>query len=430
MLSVRSELDAVGVAQVIVVPSARVGRKRDASSLKGQLATKAFKSSERSIASAILRTASSSSSEAQTAGFATEFQEYKNLGVILGFVDHNGMNELVAAQHGGLVEEVVLAPQFSLIKPERNEPFVPGAAAALQESWGLAALDVPALWDKGLTGRGVLVGHLDTGVNANHPALHGAVAHFAEFNRLGVQIPEAAPRDSDTHGTHSAATIAGRPVHGYRIGVAPGASLASAMVIEGGNVIARVLAGLDWIIERGARVVSLSLGFRGFMTDFIPIVRILRESGILPVMAIGNEGPGTSRSPGNYVESLSVGAMDKARRIATFSGSQLFERALKPEVPDVVAPGVDILSADGLSTGYRVMDGTSMATPHIAGLAALLLEAHPAATVEQLETAIFASCVEIHHPRSERTGRGLPSATQALDALTQAMQAAQAAGGP
>ena len=177
----------------------------------------------------------------------------------------------------------------------------------------------------------MLVGHLDTGVDGKHPALKDAIGHYAEFDLLGAEItPTPAPRDSGEHGTHTAATIAGRPVQGRSVGMAPDAKLASAMVIEGGNAVARVLGGMDWAVGLGVNVISMSLGFRGWWEDFIPIVRILRRHQVLPVFAVGNEGPGTSRSPGNYPQPLSVGAMDKNHTVADFSSSQRFQRRARP----------------------------------------------------------------------------------------------------
>ena len=156
--------------------------------------------------------------------------------------------------------------------------------------------------------------------------------------------------------------------------MAPDAMLASALVIEGGNAVARVLGGMDWAVGlRASAILSMSLGFRGWWEDFIPIARILRRHQVLPVFAVGNEGPGTSRSPGNYPQAA-VGRGDGQgpRRSPTFSSSQRFQRRRDPLVPDLIGPGVGVTSAKP-GGGWQDMDGTSMATPHIAGLAALLM---------------------------------------------------------
>lgn len=135
------------------------------------------------------------------------------------------------------------------------------------------------------------------------------------------------------------------------------------------------------------------------------------------MFAVGNEGPGTSRSPGNYPEALSVGASDDDGVVADFSSSQRFRRGRDPIVPDLVAPGVNTISARP-GGGYQAMDGTSMATPHIAGLAALLFEARPAASAADVERAIFKSSVLGGGMVPERANRGLPNGPRALAALT------------
>jgi subtilisin family serine protease len=199
---------------------------------------------------------------------------------------------------------------------------------------------VPALWRQGLSGEGILVGHLDTGVDGEHPALVEAIEFFAEFDDFGREVtPAPAPFDTDEHGTHTAGTIAGRPVSDRRVGVAPGAKLASAVVIEGGDAVARVLGGMDWAVGHNVRILSMSLGFRGFWEDFLPLTQLLRARNVLPVFAVGNEGPGTSLSPGNYSEALSVGAHDRQGQVADFSSSQRFIRTNDALVPHRISRG-------------------------------------------------------------------------------------------
>jgi subtilisin family serine protease len=330
---------------------------------------------------------------------------------MLGTVTRAG---LAALRSDDRVALVTGSPQFSLIRPQ----VVAAAALTTKVTWGIDALGIPKLWKEGLSGKGVRVAHLDTGADGKHPALKNAFADFAEFDFAGNQVtPSPSPHDTDDHGTHTAATIAGRPVKGQNVGVAPGADLASAIVIEGGDIIRRILGGMDWAVSQGVRVLSMSLGIRGFREDFLPVTQILRARNVLPAMAVGNEFAGTSRSPGNYPEALSVGAVDKNKVVAPFSSSQRFVRTPEPLVPDLVAPGVDVISAKPKG-GFQLMSGTSMATPHIAGLAALLFEASPGSTVDQVEQAIFQSCRRGPGMSLDRSNRGFPDAVQALAALT------------
>lgn len=107
-----------------------------------------------------------------------------------------------------------------------------------------------------------------------------------------------------------------------------------------------------------------------------PGLDALRANECLPLIAAGNEGEGSTRSPGNDVQALSVGATGPTARIPVFSGSELMLRDQDSIVPDIVAPGVDIWSA-APGGGFQLMQGTSMAAPHVSGLAALLFEKRP-----------------------------------------------------
>ncbi len=137
---------------------------------------------------------------------------------------------------------------------------------------------------------------------------------------------------------------------------------------EGGDTSDRVVAGMDWLLGLGVRVVSFSLGMHGYNADMLPVVQKLKSSGILIVCPVGNEGPKTSASPGNYAEVLSVGACDEKNRVADFSSSQVLTYPKTRIVPDLVAPGVDILSCipgGGFSkwSGPRWLHLSSLAWP-------------------------------------------------------------------
>jgi len=189
------------------------------------------------------------------------------------------------------------------------------------------------------------------------------------------------------------------------------------MVIEGGKVSARVLAGMDWCVGQDVKVLSMSLGLRGYDPQFQTVMRILAQRGILAVIAIGNEGPQTSRSPGNYVEALSVGALDDKDSVWLDSSSQSLLKPPPPRVvPDVVAPGVGIWSC-AVGGGYRQSTGTSMAAPHVAGLAALLWEHKPEATASRIREAIDKSCTRPPSVAQKRGNRGIPDAFKALKLL-------------
>jgi subtilisin family serine protease len=200
------------------------------------------------------------------------------------------------------------------------------------------------------------------------------------------------------------------------MGVAFEAQLASAIVIEGGEVIARILGGMNWALQQRVRVLNMSLGIQGKKDHFLLITQLLRQRGVLPVIAIGNDGQNTSRYPGNYAESLSVGAIDEQGAVAEFSSSEKLKRVREPLVPDLVAPGVNVVSC-GPGNEYLSMSGTSMATPHVAGLAALLLQAFPSKSIDEVERAIFASCKRAPGMHEDRANRGVPDGLAAFTML-------------
>jgi len=332
----------------------------------------------------------------------------ENLGVVYGEVNEAGYKKL--RQELGATDEI--APSMPLRPVRGLGPRV--STPSTSKSWGLERIGAPALWQRGFTGKDLLVAHLDTGIDGDHPSFKDAIHAFAEFNAVGQQIPGAAPTDSALHGTHTAGTIAGRPLSGWDIGVAPGCKLVSAAVIEDGDKVARILAGVDWAMGFPIRVINLSVGFPGYFAEYVPIVKRIRDRGIFPVFAAGNEGPGISCSPANYPQAIAVGAMDEQGAVDASSCSERLTRRRDPIVPDLVMPGIDIISANAGGGNLRPDSGTSMAAPHLAGLAALLWQAVPDATVAEMEAAIFASCTRDPSMEKDRANRGLPNAEAAL----------------
>ncbi|MBF0370156.1 MAG: S8 family serine peptidase [Magnetococcales bacterium] len=262
----------------------------------------------------------------------------------------------------------------------------------LSSTWGLDQMNALAAWGTyGSKGKGVTIGLLDTGVDASHPDLKDKVAHWAEFNSMGEEIPGSQPRDSDIHGTHCAGTLVGGNQSGRYIGVAPEAKLAAALVLDGevGGTDAQVLAGIDWAMEKGVDVISMSLGALDMdpvtPSTYTEAMLTCLQAGIPVVAAIGNEGEQTSGAPGSDPFVFAVGATDPQDRVAGFSGgrTQIIYQSnyINPAVlplpyskPELTAPGVSVRSSVP-GGGYSFLNGTSMATPHVAGAIALLLSA-------------------------------------------------------
>ncbi|MCP2246083.1 S8 family peptidase [Lentzea aerocolonigenes] len=261
-------------------------------------------------------------------------------------------------------------------------------------------INAPAAYAAGFTGKGTTVAVLDTGVDQTHPDL--ADREIAERNF--TSSPDAG--DHYGHGTHVASIIAGTGAKSggkYR-GVAPDARILDVKVLgdNGSGQDSQIIAGVEWAVEQGAQVVNMSLG--GYDTPEIEpleeaVNRLTADKGTPFVVAAGNSGPTTSTigSPGTADAALTVGAVDDQNRIAEFSSRGPTKAgALKP---DLTAPGVGIVAAlhsDGrigppVADGYTSLDGTSMATPHVAGAAALVRQQRPDLTGATLKASLTGS---------------------------------------
>jgi subtilisin family serine protease len=290
--------------------------------------------------------------------------------------------------------------------------------------WSAKQIGAPTAWSSGYDGRGVKVAVLDSGYDVNHPDLQKQVAVSQSF------IAGEAVQDRLGHGTHAASIVAGLGVasDGKRKGVAPGAQLLIGKVLDdsGLGFDSGVIAGMEWAVQQGAKVVNMSLG--GSPSDGTDPVseavdRLSASSGALFVIAAGNSGVEESiAAPGAAARALTVGAVDRDDRLAPFSsrGPRLGDGAMKPEV---TAPGVGIAAAraagtDGgqdLSEFYTSMSGTSMATPHVAGAAAILAQRHPDWTGEQLKAALASTAVPSTGATVPQQGLGRIDIPRSLD---------------
>ncbi|MEV5963012.1 S8 family peptidase [Kribbella sp. NPDC051952] len=285
-------------------------------------------------------------------------------------------------------------------------------------------IGAPTAWKAGYDGSGVKVAVLDTGYDAGHPDLAKQVVASESF------VPDQTVQDLHGHGTHTASIVAGLGTasDGKRKGVAPGADLLIGKVLgnNGNGTDSEAIAGMEWAIQNGAKVISMSLG--GLPSDGTDpmseaVDQLSKSTGVLFVIAAGNSGTEESvGSPGAAAEALTVGAVDRDDNLANFSsrGPRLGDGAMKPEV---TAPGVEIVAARAagteqghvLSQYYTALSGTSMATPHVAGAAAILAQRHPDWTGQQLKAALASTAVPSATARPDQQGLGRIDIPNALD---------------
>jgi subtilisin family serine protease len=271
------------------------------------------------------------------------------------------------------------------------------------------------MWEKNLTGKDVLIAQMDTGADSTHPTLKNAINDARMISDDGNDSHEEIPyADTSSHGTHTAGIIAGRSdTGGPVVGMAPDANLVCATVINEGETFARLLAGMNFALEANARILNISLGIEGFDGSLQGVMETVRTQQLLPVVAIGNN-PLSSYSPGNYATVLSVGASDKDDYVAPFSSSA--KRGDQGVGPVLCAPGKNIYSSVP-GNKYETKNGSSMAAPHVAGLAALLLNDKPDATIDQIQEALVASCENRAGDEEGRIGAGIPNGLKALKIL-------------
>lgn len=319
--------------------------------------------------------------------------------------------DLAALALRGDIARIATNPEIALRLPmESAIAETPHAPAAIE--WGVEKIRAPEVWADGITGQGVVIGGQDTGYQWDHPALkphyrgwNGSSAdhdynwHDAIHDPAPASCPadSPAPCDDDGHGTHTAGTFAGDDGGANRIGVAPGAAWIGCRNMNAGfGTPARYIECMQWFLaptdlagnnpdpDRAPDIISNSWGCPDYEgctvgNELVGAVETLVDSGIFFAAAAGNDGTSCSTifdAPATYDASFVVGSTTSADGISSFSSrGPLAGTALVR--PDVVAPGSNVRSSVP-GNGYTSMSGTSMATPHVAGAAALLMSANPA----------------------------------------------------
>jgi subtilisin family serine protease len=353
-------------------------------------------------------------------------------------IDRAGLKKLSnRSDIDGIIENRIV----TLDRPIMND--VKTKADESSMSYGLQMLHVTEAWNRGLTGEGVVVGVIDTGVDETHPDLVGKILLQKDFTADNNN------KDCYGHGTHVSGTIVGGHESGVAIGVAPGAKIIMAKVLdcEGSGTLANILKAMEWMLDPDGnpntndapKIVSNSWGGSNqFIYGFRNAVRSWRRFGILPSFAAGNSGDYyfTVNAPGSYPFSYTVGAVDENMDVTYFSsrGPTIWWKNFYPvfyKKPNISAPGLDVLSAipensvigeelksrgKGLVQGkWARLSGTSMATPHLSAVAALALQANPNLSVEDLAEILNSTALDHNGKgRNNSSGNGIVQVDQVI----------------
>lgn len=261
--------------------------------------------------------------------------------------------------------------------------------------WGVHYIGSDVCWQE-TRGQGVKIAVIDSGIDINHPNLR---KNF----RGGINLisPGSPVYDDNGHGTHVAGTIAAANIGKGILGVAPEAEIYAVKVLDqwGDGTILNVINALHWCLENHIKIANLSFGTDKYSRALEEAVREARRRGLLIVAAAGNDGgPGTVDYPAVFKETISVAAMDAKGKIADFSSSG-------PEV-DLLAPGSNILSTYRWGTYVR-LSGSSMATAHITGAAALLKAKYPEEDNQMVIRRLLTGAKGLQGKGSKSTGAGI-----------------------
>jgi subtilisin family serine protease len=313
--------------------------------------------------------------------------------------------------------KVTSADIETLSKQEDVEQIWPDLPVYTCLNTSVPKIQAPKVWDAGFKGAGIKVAVVDTGIDDTHPDFAGRIMATKSF------VGNSA-RDDNGHGTHVAGTVAGNgsKSNGKYVGVAPEAHLYIAKVLQadGSGSMSSVMAGIEWaVLEQQVQIINLSLGGTTTCdgTDALSVLcdEAVLQAGVVMCIAAGNAGPRqqTIGPPGCARYVITVGAVDDDDRVADFSSrGPTADGRVKP---DIVFPGVGIVAPQAAGTrlgpvieeGYVASDGTSMATPHASGVAALMLQANPELTAEQVKTDMLAGGVDLGAlPNEQGIGRG------------------------
>lgn len=318
-------------------------------------------------------------------------------------------------QNGRISEILLRSPAITCVEPQRlcHATFVPNDPSYLTQQWGHWVMYSDRAWDLSQGSTSIKVAIVDQGVDYRHPDLATSFdSALRGYNFIDSQ-PDPAPHgSSENHATHVAGIIAAGLNNAIGVAGWTRATLYSCRALDttGSGLVSDVADAIRWAADQGARIINLSLGTASSVTVLEQACNYAWNKGCLLLAASGNNGQRGVTFPGAYANVIAVAALDTGGVIAGFSN-------YGPE-QELIAPGVRILSSVP-GTGYMFMDGTSMATPEVAGVAALILALRPELSNRTVRAILGASAVDMGSAGKDiYYGYGLVNAWRALQ-LTQ-----------
>lgn len=258
----------------------------------------------------------------------------------------------------------------------------------LDQQWGIKAIDAEQAWNYTIGSPNVIVAVVDTGVDLDHPELRGELLPGKSF------VPgTSSPMDDNGHGTHVAGIIAAAMNGPGTVGVAPGVRILPVKVLDssGQGDTSTIVAGLLYAADAGAKIINLSLGGAGGGKALQDAIAYVQAKGCLVVAAMGNDGQNIEDFPAAYPGVLAVGATSQDGTIASFSNYGNWISVSAPgdgifsTMPDY---NVTLSSEGGGGLGYGYLSGTSMATPFVSGVAALVASAFPGQSAQWIKQRV------------------------------------------
>jgi subtilisin family serine protease len=334
-------------------------------------------------------------------------EQYTLINAMSIFLPENASDKAIEAilKHSDVerIDDDVIVSAPPIIDGKPSKPTPPPSSEILP--WGVDRIDAEQISGGGIGSVVIKVGILDTGIDLNHPDLSANIA-----GGINIISPTKTPEDDNGHGTHVAGTIAAVDNEIGVIGVSPHVALYAVKVLDrrGSGYLSNIISGLQWCVNNGIKVINMSLSATSDVQSFHDAIQATYNAGIVIVCAAGNSSSSVEY-PAKYAETIAVSATDATDAFASFSNRG-------PEI-DLAAPGVNVYSTYK-DDSYKYLSGTSMACPHVAAVAALVLTKYSTLTPSQVKSHIKATAENIGLPTNYQ-GAGLVDALNAWNTTPQ-----------